>query len=175
MRLCRFRRLADDLAATTESSTRANLSSQTPPEPVITDTTFKSLAAWVSHGSGQDDGSISPASLDLEPQRTSAETNASHTVLYHLMSTSRTMLEILRQLYVRSGPLNLPLISVPPPTCLPSAVNSHHKKASDISVSSRPCPSSKAVHHLVITCHIVLTSVYVSVLKTLEQHTRLGQ
>lgn len=168
MRLCRLRRLADDLAATVESSNRATLNSQTPPKPVIDDTTFKSVAAWVAHGSGQNDGSISPHSP--ESQTAPPETNATGTVLYHLLSASHTMLEILRQLHMRSA-LPSPPISGPP-TCLPSPVNSH-KTPSDISASSRP--SSEAVRHLVITCHTVLTSVYVSVLKTLEHDARLGQ
>ncbi|KAJ5579707.1 uncharacterized protein N7459_005692 [Penicillium hispanicum] len=168
MRLCRLRRLADELAATVESPNQPNSNNRAHVKPLIDDMTFKSVAAWVAHGSANIDGSPPSHSQDF-PSTSPLETNAAGTVFYHLLSASHNMLEILRHLYLKSAP-HTPPLSVPP-TCLPSPVDSN-KTPSDVSTSSHP--SSDAVRHLVIACHTVLMTVYVSVLKTLEHDAILS-
>lgn len=173
MRLSRLLRLSYDLAATSESSYPSNDHNQAHQKPLIDNATFELVATWLVHGSANMNLPLPTHSQDSRPVP-APETKTTGSVLYHLFSASRQLLEVLCHLRISSG-INTPNLSTPTPATI-SPVDSIDPSYFAMNSGSptysidrnRHC--NNVVRHLVISCHTMLLNTYVSVLKTLEHN-----
>ncbi|KAF7586830.1 hypothetical protein BBP40_008255 [Aspergillus hancockii] len=132
-------------------------SSQARHSSLINDVSFKSVASWVVHASG--DMNFSPC---MDPKTSTLEQSSTDNTLHNVFSASYQFMETLRGLYGEST----------------SDSCTNTSSASSISTQDmQPVPpppsgvpySSIIERHLVIACHTLLLKIYVAVLISLQR------